>query len=289
MNIVLYMRTDAKMPVAKQRKQLNDTTIIASYKEKKSVNLPRLREATAKAVELGVVLVIPYAGILVKNMTFTSILRDTGVQFRCLDDPLITPPTIHIYAALAENTSMEHRSRTRSGIVKAKAAGSVFGSSRPGHWSSTLRPGLAKAQANAAVARSVRAKNVYVSLLPKLRELRAQDRTVFEIAEWLNANGHTTTAGSPFSETSVWRLFKRYIPEYESRRGNHSRRGGVWARFQGETVIYDTVIAEAVRMHAGGLKTDQVASKLNELGYRTSDGSLFNNLVVEWLLKWKAA
>lgn len=287
MSIVVYMRTDAKMPVAEQRKQLSGSTIIATYKEKKSVNLLRLREATARAIESGAVLVIPYAGILVKNMTFTSILRDTGVQFRLLDNPLVTPPTIHIYAALAEDTSLEHRDRTRAGVAKAKTGGAVFGSARPGHWESTLRPGLAKAQARASAVRSTRARNVYIHLLPKLRELRDQDRTIFEIAEWLNASGHTTTAGAPFNETSVWRLFKRYIPEYESRRHTKGRRGGVYCRFKGETVIYSRVIEEAARMHARGLKTDQVANKLNELGYRTSDGSPFNNLVVEWLLKWK--
>ena len=32
-----------------------------------------------------------------------------------------------------------------------------------------------------------------------------------EIVEWLNNQDYTTTAGKPFTQTAVWRLFERYL------------------------------------------------------------------------------
>ena len=47
--------------------------------------------------------------------------------------------------------------------------------------------------------------------MPTMKEMREAGKTMVEIAAWLNDNGHTTTAGTPFTQVSVWRLLKRYL------------------------------------------------------------------------------
>ena len=59
--------------------------------------------------------------------------------------------------------------------------------------------------------RRQRTEEIYRFIMPTLKEMREAGKTMVEIAEWLNNNGHTTTAGHPFKQVSVGRLLKRYL------------------------------------------------------------------------------
>ena len=47
--------------------------------------------------------------------------------------------------------------------------------------------------------------------MPEIKDRRERGETLPEIVEWLNQQGHTTTAGKPFTQTAVWRLIDRYL------------------------------------------------------------------------------
>jgi len=64
-----------------------------------------------------------------------------------------------------------------------------------------------------AKARRRRALQVYEHIIPDVKRMRLEGRTMDEIAEWLNSRGHLTTAGTPFGQVSVWRLMQRYLGE----------------------------------------------------------------------------
>lgn len=49
----------------------------------------------------------------------------------------------------------------------------------------------------------------YAPILPMVRELRDGGATLAAVAEKLNAEGHSTAAGRPFTATAIFRLLNR--------------------------------------------------------------------------------
>ena len=47
--------------------------------------------------------------------------------------------------------------------------------------------------------------------MPEIKARRERGETLPEIMDWLNQQGHKTTAGKPFTQTAVWRLIDRYL------------------------------------------------------------------------------
>ena len=47
--------------------------------------------------------------------------------------------------------------------------------------------------------------------MPEIKARRERGETLPEIVDWLNQQGHTTTAGKPFTQTAVWRLISRHL------------------------------------------------------------------------------
>jgi hypothetical protein len=48
-------------------------------------------------------------------------------------------------------------------------------------------------------------------MLPTIKQMRDDGRTIGEIAGWLNAQGFLTSAKGPFTVPAVWRILKRYF------------------------------------------------------------------------------
>jgi DNA invertase Pin-like site-specific DNA recombinase len=190
--------------------------IIAEYTEVETEtnnrHRPVLREAASRARSAGACLVIAKLDRLVRNMPFISTLMESGVEFVCCDNQHANHLTLHILATVAQQHSQKISERTKAAMAAAKAKGIPLGSHRPGHWEGREhRSGWKKAVEAASVERSERAKGVYSFLMPRIKEMREAGRTLDEIAAALNADGHRTTAGVPFTHTSVWRLIKRYL------------------------------------------------------------------------------
>jgi DNA invertase Pin-like site-specific DNA recombinase len=133
-----------------------------------------------------------------------------GVEFVACDNPDANKLTIHLLAAMAEHEATQISNRTKEALQAAKARGMKLGSARPGHWEGRehLR-GWAKATKAAAKKRSAKAREEYNFLVPTLQKMQAEGRSLRQIARWLNAQGHTTRRGKPFTGAIVWRILKR--------------------------------------------------------------------------------
>lgn len=99
---------------------------------------------------------------------------------------------------------------TKDGLAAAKARGVKLGSARPGHWEGRehLR-GWKEGAKVSAETRTQRARDAYAPLVPQIRELRDEGKTYEQVAQWLNEQGHQTTASRPFSASTLNRIMQR--------------------------------------------------------------------------------
>jgi DNA invertase Pin-like site-specific DNA recombinase len=138
-------------------------------------------------------------------------LLESHVDFVCLDAQEINSRTIHIIANVAEEETRKVSDRAKTALAAAKARGVKLGSADPRVKKANYRKGTFKAIAAAAKKRHEQTKLTYAYLMPEIRTRRERGETLPEIMDWLNAAGHKTTAGKPFTQTAVWRLIDRYL------------------------------------------------------------------------------
>jgi len=207
---------EAQQDAAHRFVEFNDGEIIAEYTEVETEtnkrDRPVLREAASHARSAGACLVIAKLDRLVRNMPFISVLMESEAEFVCCDNQHANHLTLHILAAIAQQHSRRISERTKAAMAEAKARGIPLGSHRPGHWEGREhRRGWKKATKVASVKRSEQVTKVYSFLMPKIKEMREAGRTMQQIADTLNAEGHRTTHGKPFGEVSIHRLIDRYL------------------------------------------------------------------------------
>jgi DNA invertase Pin-like site-specific DNA recombinase len=211
---------DAQRAVVEAFAALNDGEVVAEYVEvqwgKRSA-WPKLAEAIAHAQAVQGTLVVAKLDRLVRSTAFTTSLATSGVDFACCDNSHVNPATIGIVAAVADDETQRISARTKAGLIAAKERGVKLGSARDGHWEGRedrrregARKGLPAAVQAAAKARAAKAQEAYRGLLPRIVAMRNEERlTLAEIAKRINAEGHTTRAGLPFTATMIIRLLKR--------------------------------------------------------------------------------
>jgi DNA invertase Pin-like site-specific DNA recombinase len=177
---------------------------------------PKLAEAIARAKEVQGTLVIGKLDRLVHNAAFARRLMDSRVEFVCCDNHLVNNLTVHVFAALADKDTERNSARTKAALIAAKARGVKLGSAREGHWEGRedrrragIRKGQPKAAKAAAEARSTKAREAYSGLMPGIIGMRKEGLTMAQIAEKVNAEGHLTRAGKPFSASMIVRLLQR--------------------------------------------------------------------------------
>ena len=81
-----------------------------------------------------------------------------------------------------------------------------------GHWAGredTRERGANKGSAVAEEVRTDAADAAHAELYGRLRETRAEDHTLRQIADDLNSEGHTTRRGKPWNPTQVLRVLQR--------------------------------------------------------------------------------
>ena len=174
---------------------------------------PKLAEAITETQRVGGTLVVAKLDRLARNAAFTRSLKQSGVDFVCCDNPSVSRLTIHVLVALADDISV----RTKVGLNAAKERGVKLGSARERHWEGRedrrregIRKGQPKAAKAAAEARSRKAREAYSGLMPNIIKMREEEGlTLAEIAERINAEGHKTRAGLPFSASMIIRLLQR--------------------------------------------------------------------------------
>lgn len=189
--------------------------LVAEYVEVetgKRKDRPALAKALAHAKAAKAVLVVAKLDRLARNVAFTSALMESGVEFVACDQPHANKLTVHILAAIAEHEAQAISDRTKAALNAAKARGAKLGSARPGHWEGRedrRALGQKRAVKAAAVARQAATIEVYAYILPEIQRLRAEGQSLAAVASALNAEGHTTSTGRPWTATAVLRVERR--------------------------------------------------------------------------------
>jgi len=107
-----------------------------------------------------------------------------------VDMPQANRLTLHILAAVAEHEREMISQRTRAALAAAKARGTKLGNPRP-----DMTKAGTIASANAARFRA--------SMLPVIRSLQAEGRSLRSIAAELNSRGIVSARGSHWHAASV--------------------------------------------------------------------------------------
>jgi len=190
-------------------------TIIAEYTEVESgkrSDRKELLRAIPHAKRSNAVLVVAKLDRLSRNVAFLSALMESGIEFVCCDNPHANRLTIHILAAVAEDEAIKISERTKAALAAAKARGTLLGSARPGHWDGredARQKGIRKASAEGVKTIKANANAAYTDLYKTITDLRAVGQTLREIADRLNAMGHTTRRGKAWQATQVMLVLRR--------------------------------------------------------------------------------
>jgi DNA invertase Pin-like site-specific DNA recombinase len=189
--------------------------MLASYTEVESgkrSDRPQLSKALAHAKRSKATLVVAKLDRLARNVVFLGSLMESGVDFIAIDLEHANRLTIHILSAVAEGEAKAISDRTKAALQAAKVRGVPLGSARPGHWDGredARTAGRTKGAKAAAVVHRAAADEAYTDLLPMILELRGSGSTLQQIADSLNAEGHTTRRGKAWNHVQVKRVLER--------------------------------------------------------------------------------
>jgi DNA invertase Pin-like site-specific DNA recombinase len=185
--------------------------LVREYREietGKRADRPELLKALAHAKRTESTLVIAKLDRLARNVLFTASLMDSGVEFIACDNPYANRLTIHILAAVAEDEARRISQRTKDALAAYKARGGKLGAARDGAKRLTAEHGI-RGRARAAAVHRQGAIQAYADLAGTVCDLRRAGKSHQSIAEALNAEGHTTRRGKPWSGVQVMRLLRR--------------------------------------------------------------------------------
>jgi len=178
-------------------------TIVAEYTEIETGTNKRERleiiKALADAKARDAVLLIAKLDRLSRNVHFISGLMESGVQFVAVDNPTVTPLTLHVLAAVAEQEAVMISARTKAALAAAKARGVKIGNP------ANLTP---EGQRMGSLANVEARRAAYSQLMDYANRMREKGMTFAQMAEQLNASGYRTRTGKPFTPMTVWRFLK---------------------------------------------------------------------------------
>lgn len=162
----------------------------------------QLAKAIDRAKKEGAVLVIAKLDRLSRNASFIFTLRDSGVNFQCVDMPDANTLTIGIFATLAQHERELISSRTKAALQAKIAQGATLGSPE-NLTAEAQRKGVAGNVRRAVANENNRRASSMVDMM------RRSGNSYTEIAAKLNSAGFRTSMGCEFQATQVMRLARR--------------------------------------------------------------------------------
>ena len=147
-------------------------------------------------------LVIAKLDRLSRNVSFIFTLRDSGVNFQCVDIPDANTLTIGIFATLAQHERELISSRTKAALGAKIAQGAKLGKPE------NLTP-EAQAKGVTANVASAKANENNRRALSMAAAHQLAGKNLVEIARELTGVGFRTARGCWFQATQVRRLLKR--------------------------------------------------------------------------------
>lgn len=184
----------------------NGMQISAEYTEVETGTSKRQRIEIFRAIDeakrTGSTLLIAKLDRLARNVHFISGLMESSVPFVAVDMPSVTPLTLHVLAAVAEQEAKLISARTKAALEATRDRGVQLGS--PQNLTDEARARGAAANREAAIRESMQASCL-------AQELRRNGASFRAIADRLNANGFTTRNGARFEAMQVKRMLDRKI------------------------------------------------------------------------------
>ena len=169
---------------------------------------PELMKALAHARRARASLVVAKLDRLSRNAGFVCTILESGVSFTACDLPHANNMTLQIMAAVAEGEAKAISDRTKAALSAYKARGGKLGAELP-QCRNLTQEARQKGADLAAEARTRKAAEAYTDIAPAIIERRANGQTLQQIADSLNAEGHTTRRGSPWNSVQVLRVLSR--------------------------------------------------------------------------------
>jgi DNA invertase Pin-like site-specific DNA recombinase len=157
-------------------------------------------KALAECKRTGATLLIAKLDRLARNVAFIATLMESGVKFVAVDNPAVTPLTLHVLAAVAEQEAKMISARTKAALGAAKARGVTLG--KPENLPSN-------AGAISGAKRKAEAIDAYSKVMNYICIMQKQGKTYEAIAAQLNKDGYKTRNGKEFTSMTVWRMVKR--------------------------------------------------------------------------------
>lgn len=158
-----------------------------------------LRDALAKAKKLKCPVIVAKLDRLSRDVAFISGLMARGIPFIVAELGVDTDPFIlHLFAALSEKERKLIGSRTKAALAALKAQGVQLGN----------RTNLIEAQAKGQATNAARAAAFKLKVLPTIKQLQAEGKTLDAIATELTERNVATFNGGVWHKSTISRLLK---------------------------------------------------------------------------------
>lgn len=184
-----------------------ESILIAEYQEAESGKVnerPQLIRAIEHCKSTGAVLLIAKLDRLSRNAAFILTLRDSNVEFICVDMPTANSVTIGIMAILAQDERERISQRTKVALAELKARGVNLGS--PQNLTNESRTRSIEVRKNNALEDENNRKATAMIVL-----MKNSGKSLYFISNQLNENGFKTRNGKEFNQMTVKRLYDRYV------------------------------------------------------------------------------
>ncbi|MCT4664940.1 MAG: recombinase family protein [Flavobacteriales bacterium] len=184
----------------------SDDELIIEFEEiesGKNNQRPQLKKAIEYCKERKATLLIAKLDRLSRNVSFIYTLKESQVDFVCVDMPNASKVTIGIMAVLAQDERERISKRTKVALQELKAKGKKLGSPQNLTDKSRKRS-IEVRQTRALNNESNKRATILISSLKK------EGKSYQSIANTLNDNSYLTSRGNKFTSMAVKRLFDRY-------------------------------------------------------------------------------
>ncbi|SHF64717.1 recombinase family protein [Dysgonomonas macrotermitis] len=172
----------------------------------KNDNREQLHTAIAECKQTNSTLLIAKLDRLSRSVEFIFSLKNSGVNFVCVDMPELTTMTLGIFSTFAQSERERISERITVALAEKKKKGIKLG--KPENLSNNFE----KAYTNSLATRQNNAMNNENNRKAGLLvvSLRQSGKTWNEITTTLNKNGFRTRRGCMFGMTQVVRLYERF-------------------------------------------------------------------------------
>lgn len=191
-------------------KYLRDKKPIAEYIEvesgrKTDKGRPKLKEALEVCRKSGAKLIVAKLDRLARNVAFLSQLLESDVDIVFCDFPQANKMVLHILAAISQYEAELVATRTKQALAAKKARGATLGN--PEHLMDNLDSAIAKSTETNKRKAAENPNNMRAAAM--LQVLAKEGKTLQEMANYLNAQGFTTSKGYKFTRSAALVLLKR--------------------------------------------------------------------------------